>query len=75
MILSASIRRFSYVPPKPPSMRKVVREKDKYVKGVYEMNKVGINALIKNVNKVDPPDAKTQDNMQIKKENTWYTVY
>jgi len=57
-----NLRRFSnYVPPKPPSMRKVVREKDKYVRGVYEMNKIGINALIKNISKVELVNAKAEE--------------
>lgn len=31
----------NYVPPKPPSMKKVVREKDNYERGSYEITKDG----------------------------------
>ena len=35
----------SYVPPKPPTMRKVVREKDNYTQGTYEITEVGMKIL------------------------------
>jgi hypothetical protein len=49
----------SYVPPKPPTMRKVVREKDNYTRGTYEISEVGLKIL--------------QQNMSDDKK--WFTIY
>lgn len=38
----------NYVPPKPPTMRKVVREKDNYERGTYEISKDGLKSLVAN---------------------------
>ena len=32
----------NYVPPKPPTMRKVIRDKDNYARGSYEITEMGL---------------------------------
>ena len=51
-------------------MRKVVREKDKYERGVYNISPFGMRTLEKNISKVEPNKSKEASN-----EITWYTVY
>ena len=58
---SFSTKQPDYVPPKPPSMRKVVREKENYVRGSYEISNVGFELLKSTEEKI--------------KDKTWYTVY
>ena len=41
--------RGNYVPPKPPSMRKVIRDKDNYKTGKYEITDSGLNLLQTNM--------------------------
>ena len=53
----------SYIPPKPKEFRKVVREKDTYLRGEYEIDKTGMKVLEKGPIATDKDGAK------------WFSVY
>ena len=68
----------SYIPPKPPSMRKVVRDKDKYQRGVYTISQFGLKALQKNksVSVVEDTEKDGDEKAAaVKAIQDWYTVY
>ena len=53
-----------YVPQKPPSMRKVVREKENYIRGTFTIDHDSISVLKRN-----------QELSQSENSQDWYPVY